>query len=150
MTNCIHNGDGLYCVYCGWKRPANYKSWPRRPCSCPPDIVQAAVKIGITMNDVSRWNLAQQLAAWMAMGCPELSQEEVNIRDNICTMQCEHKRPLGIGGTWGGTTCSSKGRGCGTSGPRPPLWIMQRLPEFRCPDNKWPLIIIAAKNPEQR
>jgi hypothetical protein len=94
----------------------------------------AAKHLGLTLDDIKGYY--QQLVAWMAAGYPELTPEEAAAR-NICCVHCDKKRPLGFA-MEKTDTCNSKGTGCGSGRNRPPLWVLRKLPNCHCPDNKWP------------
>ena len=132
MIKCIPDKSGRFCVNCGWKWKFPERGWPRRDCPQSPDLRPAADALNLPFPIPP--GMAQHLAAWVANG--ETPPEELAARDAICTL-CDDKRPLGMPASEG-DTCNSKAKGCGGSGYRPPLSVMQRLPTFRCPAGKWP------------
>jgi hypothetical protein len=99
-----------------------------------PDLTPAAKKLGVPVESVGRY--APRLAAWQAAGMPELPPEELAARDAVC-VQCDFKRPLGWGWHDDRDTCNSTASGCGGDAHRPPLVVMQRLPDCKCPEKKW-------------
>ncbi len=134
MMDCVPDTAKKRCINCGWQWKRD-TPFPRNECTNPPDLRPAADKLGLP--DPIPPGMAQWLAVWVADGCPELSQEELDARDAVC-INCDDKRPRGWGFHDDRDTCNSKVKGCGGGGYRPPLSVMLRLPKFRCPARKWP------------
>lgn len=131
--NCIPDCTNCRCVNCGWRWKYPERPWPHRNCTNPPELRPAADALGLP--DPLPPNMAQHIATWIMHG--DTPPDELAARDTICVM-CDHKTPLGQPVFNETDRCNSKAKGCGGSGYRPPLQVMQRLPTFRCPAGKWP------------
>jgi hypothetical protein len=133
-TKCEPHSDTDRCVYCG-KRCRFWRNGKRPPRNCtnPPSLRPAADTLCLP-NPIPK-GMAQHLAVWLSQG--DTPPEEMAARDAICVM-CDAKRPLGTPVFNDVDKCNSIAKGCGGSGYRPPLCVMQRLPSFRCPASKWP------------
>jgi hypothetical protein len=147
MFYCIPNAEKTACVNCGWQwtRP-DICEWPRRNCPKSPDLLPAAERLGLTLDQCQPF--IQQLATWMAAGYPERTPEEQADHAAMCQV-CEH---YGEAVTFPTVCCN--GRKCqpeqsfppqclaGCTNEikqrenKPPLAVLQRIGQ--CPAGKWP------------
>lgn len=126
VINCFPDSYRRFCIYCGRKWYRNHN------CINPPNLRPAADALGL--SDPIPPGMAQHLVVWLAKG--DTPPKEMAARDAVCIM-CDKKMPLGSPVLDDTDKCNSIAKGCGGSGYRPPLQVMQRLPSFRCPAEKW-------------
>lgn len=123
MIDCLPDARGKSCLNCGWVKPEKIEGWPRRNCAKSPNLLPAAERLGLTLDECQPF--IQQLAAWMAAGYPERTEAEQSACKEVCDGCPDH---AAVEDRCQCNSCSSRGQ---------QLTIPRRLATWKCPVAKW-------------